>query len=431
LTALIITPTPRLAGTTTVPGDKSISHRALILGTLAGGTNHVRGWLAAGDTLATLEAIRALGIRVDRQGDSLTFSGGELRPPSGPIHCANAGTAIRLLAGVLAGQPFGSVLDGSEQLRKRPMKRVTEPLRAMGADISDRDGKAPLSIRPATLTGIEHTLKIASAQVKSAILLAGLFAEGETRVIEPGPSRDHTERMLMAMGGPIEAGGRQSKVTALERPLDPLNLSVPGDISSAAFLLVAAACLPGSDLRLTGVGANPTRTGILDALRLMGADITSEDESEEGGEPVGTLRVRGGDLRGIEIGGELVVRAIDELPIIAVAAAQAEGETVIRDAAELRVKEVDRIAVLAGELRKLGAEVEEQPDGMIINGGKRLKGALVDSHGDHRMGMALAVAGLFAEGETAVEDAECIADSFPGFAETLARLGANIREAAR
>ena len=416
-----------LTGSTTVPGDKSISHRALILGALASGQNQVRGWLAAGDTLATLGAIRALGIEVERNGDRLTFTGGTLRAPAAPIDCVNAGTCMRLLAGLLAGQPFPSTLDGSEQLRRRPMGRITGPLRSMGADISDDDGRAPLNIKPAKLRGMTHELTIASAQVKSAILLAGIQAEGVTTVVEPGPSRDHTERMLSAMGADLAVEGRTVTVRNDSRQtFRPLTIAVPGDMSSAAFVIVAVLLVTGSDVRITGVGLNPTRTGLLDVLVEMGADISIEDRDEQGGEPVGTLQVQASGLQATQIGGERVVRAIDELPILAVAATQANGETLIRDAGELRVKEVDRIALVAQELRKLGAEIEETPDGMIINGPTALTGAHVHSHGDHRLGMALAVAGLVANGETCVEDAACIDDSFPGFAQTLAHLGAEI-----
>ena len=427
MSVLRVTGGAPLSGEATVPGDKSISHRALILGALARGGNHVRGWLAAGDTLATLGALRALGVDVERDGSTLRFAGGGLRAPVAPIDCANAGTAMRLLAGLLAGQPFESVLDGTAQLRARPMRRVTGPLRVMGADIADQDGRAPLRIRPAVLHGMRHELAVASAQVKSALLLAGLHADGVTEVVEPAPSRDHTERMLAAMGALVEVDGCTVRTRRPEGPLHPLDLTVPGDLSSAAFLLAAAAAQPGADVLVSGVGLNPTRTGVLDALRAMRADLRAGHTDEVGGEPVGVVRVQGGGLRGAEIGGALVVRAIDELPVLAVAATQAEGETVIRDAAELRVKEVDRIGLLVRELRKLGAEAEERPDGMVIGGPTQLRGAVVHSHGDHRMAMALAVAGLLAEGETVIEDAGCIADSFPGFERTLAALGAAVR----
>jgi 3-phosphoshikimate 1-carboxyvinyltransferase len=416
-----------LSGEVRVPGDKSISHRALILGALAEGENRVEGWLESGDTLATLGAIRALGVDVQKEGDRLIFQGGNLKPPTMPLDCVNAGTAMRLLAGLLAGQPFASMLDGSAQLRRRPMRRVTGPLRAMGAYITDTDGYPPLFIKPAPIEGGTFHLKVASAQVKSAILLAGLHAGGPTTVVEPGPSRDHTERMLRAMGASITVEGRRIDLEPNLSPLTPLRLTVPGDLSSAAFLAVAAALVPGSDVRIINVGLNPTRAGLLDILARMGAAVDVEDVAEQGGEPVGTLRVRFAPLRGTAVAGEEVVRAIDELPVLAVAATQAVGETRIQDAAELRLKEVDRIALVAQELRTLGAEVEEFPDGMAIYGPTPLDGASVSSHGDHRLGMALAVAGLVAEGETGICDADCIADSYPGFAETLARLGAGVR----
>lgn len=427
MATLITRTTHILTGETSVPGDKSISHRALLLGALASGITSIRGWLPAGDTLSTLEAVRALGIDVQRQDEtSLQFTGGNLSAPFDTLNCGNAGTLIRLLAGILVGQNFPSVLDGSEQLRKRPMMRIVNPLAAMGATIEATGGFAPLRIHPAQLVGKKHELAIASAQVKSAILLAGLFAEGDTIVEEPGPSRDHTERMLKAMGADITTKGHVTQIAGGRPPLAPLELKIPGDISSAAFLIVAAACLPGSEVTLINIGINPTRTGVIDILRQMGADIQVFDEAEQGGEPVATLRVRGGTLRGTAINGEVVVRAIDELPILSVAATQAEGETTISDAQELRVKEVDRIAMVAQELRKLGAQIEEKSDGMVIAGSVMLKGTGVQSHGDHRLAMALAVAGLFATGETVVDEAECTADSFPGFESTLAGLGASL-----
>lgn len=424
---LKIHPGKVLRGQVGVPGDKSISHRALILGALTSGENRVRGWLAAGDTLATLKAMRALGLEVQQHGDQLTFTAAKLRSPDGPVNCANAGTAMRLLAGLLAGQPFPSVLDGSQQLRTRPMRRVVEPLQAMGADIRDTEGHAPLHLQSSQLTGREHHLPVASAQVKSALLLAGLQAEGETTIVEPTLSRDHTERMLSAMGAPITiSDGRISVQSVATKSLQPLNLDVPGDFSSAAFLIAAAALLPGSDVLLSDVGLNPTRTGLLDILGRMGARITIEQQHETGGEPVGTLRVHSGSLAGTQIGGQEIVGAIDEIPILAVAATQAEGETFITDAAELRLKEVDRIAMLVGELRAMGAQIDERADGMRIQGPTKLHGGRVSSHGDHRLAMALTIAGLVAAEETLVRDKDCIADSFPGFSKILAQLGAEI-----
>ncbi|MCI0647713.1 MAG: 3-phosphoshikimate 1-carboxyvinyltransferase, partial [Chloroflexi bacterium] len=349
--------------------------------------------------------------------------------PAGPLDCRNAGTCIRLMAGLMAGQRFPSVLDGSEQLRRRPMRRVTEPLRQMGADIEDSDGRAPLSIRPGRLRGIEFQMAIASAQVKSALLLAGLYADNETRIRQPGPARDHTERMLRAMGVPVEVGGNVVTLPATDNGgwrLRPLELTVPADFSSAAFPLVAAAIVPRSRVTIANVGANDTRTGLLDILAAMGARFEVANARISGGEPLADLVVSFDELHSATAGGELVVRAIDEFPVWAVAATQAAGDSVARDAAELRVKEVDRIGVLAGELRRLGASLAEHPDGFTVHGPVRLQGGEVDSHGDHRLGMALAVAGLVAGHPTVIRDAGCVADSFPGFVETMQALGARM-----
>lgn len=426
----LVRPGQKLAGTTAVPGDKSISHRAVMFGALANGITRVQGWLAAGDTEASLAGIRALGIQVERHSkNDLTIHGGSFQPPGAPLNLVNAGTGIRLLAGIMCGQPFPSVLDGSEQLRRRPMKRIITPLRMMGADISGVNDRAPLTIRPADLQGIYYEMPVASAQVKSAVLLAGLFAKGATAVVQPGPARDHTERMLCAMGADIVTEGSRVVLTP-NGDLKPLNLTVPGDISSAAFPLVAALLVPGSDITLTGVNLNPTRTGLLDVLRRMGADITVTETGLEAGEPVGAIRARHSMLRSVEVGGSVVVEMIDEFPILMVAALAAEGETVVRDAAELRVKETDRISVMAAELAKLGAQITETPDGFIIRGPQTLKAATVDGHDDHRIAMSLSVAGLLADGETTVLDAKCAGDSFPGFAETMAGLGADISERA-
>lgn len=417
-----------LQGSIRVPGDKSISHRAVLFGMLAQGVTHVRGWLAAGDTEASLRAVRALGVQIDRDGlHELTIYGGELREADAPLDLVNAGTGIRLLAGIMVGQPFASVLDGSEQLRRRPMKRIITPLRMMGADISAMEDKAPLTIKPAQLTGIRYDLPMASAQVKSAVLLAGLFAKGTTAIVEPGPARDHTERMLRAMGADIAVEGSLC-VLKPNGALKPLDLTVPGDFSSAAFPMVAAAIVPDSDVTIVGVNLNETRTGLLDALRMMGVQIEILNLRDEGGEPAGDLRVRHSTLKGVEIGGELVVRMIDEFPIFMLAALCAEGRTVVRDAQELRVKETDRLKVMTAELTKLGAEITETEDGFIIDGQQRLKGAVADGHDDHRIAMSMAIAGLIADGETIVNDISCAADSFPGFPETLIAMGGQIVE---
>ena len=426
-----------LRGRAAFPGDKSISHRALLLGALASGTTHVRNFLPGGDCLASQQAAGALGAEVEVLSPTelrVHGRGLALREPEDVLDCGRSGTTMRLLAGILAGQPFASVLSGDAQLRRRPMARVAEPLRLMGATVLGRDGGRlpPLAIRGGDLRGIDYSLPVASAQVKSALLLAGLQAAGPTTLHVPGPARDHTERMLRAMGAEVEErpgagpGGHSLRVSPA-KSLAPLDLDVPGDFSSAAFFLVAATLVPGSEVVLEGVGTNPTRTGLLDLLRAMGAEIEILDEAGAGGEPVAGLRVRGAALRGIEVGGDLVVRAIDELPILAVAATQAAGETLVRDAAELRVKETDRVATTVQELRRLGAAIEARPDGFLVQGPTRLRGTAVDSHGDHRLAMALVVAGLVAEGETVVGDCGCIADSFPGFEALLAGVGGRIR----
>jgi len=425
---LNVKPGVPLRGSTTVPGDKSISHRAVLMGMLATGETQVRGWLAAGDTEASLRSVQALGIQVDRHDtNTLTIYGGVLIPPDKPLDFVNAGTGIRLAAGIMAGQAFPSVLDGSEQLRRRPMKRIIDPLRQMGALIDAAEGRAPLTITPTQLKGIEYTLPMASAQVKSAVLLAGLFADGATTVIQPGPARDHTERMLRAMGASITVDGNNATITP-GAALKPMDLTVPGDFSSAAFLLVTGCIVPDSDLTIEHVNLNNTRTGLLDVLLEMGADITISEQGEEAGEPVGTLRVRYSTLRGIEIGGETVVRMIDEFPVLMVAALYAEGETVVRDAQELRVKETDRIAVMSSELRKLGTEITETEDGFRITGPQTLMGTTVDGHDDHRVAMSLTVAGLVADEGTIVTDSKCAGDSFPSFSETLVKLGGQLLE---
>jgi 3-phosphoshikimate 1-carboxyvinyltransferase len=426
---LVISPAKGLRGSTPVPGDKSLSHRALLLGALAAGKTEVRGWLAAGDTEATLGAVRTLGIRIDRHDtNTLTVYGGTMQQPQSVLDFVNAGTGIRLAAGILAGQPFASTLDGSYQLRRRPMRRITEPLSLMGARISSDEGKCPLVIEPAALHGIEYAMPVASAQVKSAILLAGLFAQGDTTIIEPGPARDHTERMLVSMGARIRTEGNRVIVSPAPS-LQPMDMTVPGDFSSAAFVMVAATIVPDSDVTLTGVNLNLTRTGLLDILQEMGADIVAQETGLEAGEPVGTIRIRSSQLRGMEVGGEVVVRMIDEFPVFMIAALCADGETIVRDARELRVKETDRIAVMAGELRKMGAVIEEREDGFRIMGRQALHAATVEGHDDHRIAMSLSVAALVTPGDTVVNDTRCTRDSFPGFADLLRHLGAEVREA--
>lgn len=428
-TRVRVRPGRGLKGSVRVPGDKSISHRALILGALASGKTEVRGFLPAGDTLATLACIQDLGVNVEQHDAStLTVHGvgmDGLEQPNQALNCMHAGTGIRLLAGVMAGQAFPSVLDGSSQLRKRPMKRITDPLRLMGASIQDQEGRAPLHIESAVLKGITYKMPVASAQVKSCLLLAGLFANGPTTIIEPGPARDHTERMLRAMGVQVE-NKENSVIIHPPSTLNPLDLTIPGDISSAAFLLVAGALNAQGTVRIEGVGVNDTRTGILEALQQMGADIHQENLREEGGEPVADLVVSPSPLRGVYIAGDLVVRMIDEFPALMVATTQAKGKSSISEAHELRVKETDRIAVMTQELRKLNANIQEYDDGFSLMGPQLLKGAVVDGHDDHRVAMSLIITGLLAMGETIVEDARCVNDSFPGFVETLQALGADV-----
>jgi len=417
-----VRPSAPIRGRARVPGDKSISHRAAIIGALASGVTRLRGFLHADDCRRTLDCLRVLGVRIEDAGAELVIHGttGCLSPPPSILDAGNSGTTMRLLCGVLAGQPFTAAIDGDASLRQRPMDRVAEPLRQMGAGVEAREGKfPPLRINGGDLHGITYQLPVPSAQVKSAILLAGLFARGDTVIIEPVPTRDHTERLLAGCGVPISREGSRVRLT----PAVPqgVTVEVPGDISSAAFLLAAAAAIEDSDLVVEDVGLNPTRTGVLDVLRAMGAAVTTETVRGGPGEPVGTISVRGRRLRGTTVAGELVPRVIDELPVLCVVAAAAEGRTVIRDAAELRVKESDRIGVLARGLRVLGASVVEHPDGMEIQGG-RLRGGTVDAEGDHRLAMAFAVAGLFAEGPVTVRGAESVQISFPGFFATLGTL---------
>ncbi|MEX2246245.1 MAG: 3-phosphoshikimate 1-carboxyvinyltransferase [Dehalococcoidia bacterium] len=429
-----IHPARRLRGTIAVPGDKSISHRAAILNALAEGEAVVRNFLPGDDCRSTLDVLRALGVActLDESGDTpvlrLTGAGLRgLREPAGVLDCGNSGTTMRLMSGVLAGQPFLSVLTGDDSLRSRPMDRIATPLRQMGAQVDGRDAGrlAPLAIRGGGLRGIRYKMPMASAQVKSAILLAGLFAEGETVVEEPAPSRDHTERMLSAMGARVTRDGPAVRL-APGAPLHALSLRVPNDISAAAFWMVAAAVHPDAELRLTGVGVNPTRGGIIDVLRAMGADLSVEEEREVGGEPVADIVVRSSRLEGTVIEGSMIPRLLDEIPVLAVAAASAHGATIIRDAQELVVKETDRIGSVASQLALMGAAVTPRPDGMVIEGGAPLHGAHVQSFGDHRLAMALAVAGLVAQsGETSIDDAEAVAVSYPLFWEHLERLTAD------
>lgn len=403
------------AGVITPPGDKSISHRAIILGSLARGISRASGFLASRDTLATANAFRSMGIEVEIGAGGAEIAGKGLfglKEPGETIDAENSGTTARLLTGVLSAQSFPSTITGDDSLRRRPMSRVTVPLRGMGAGIS---GEAlPLHITGSQLHGINYRSPVASAQVKSAILLAGLYAEGQTSVTEPERTRDHTERMLRHFGVPVEASGTRVSLSP-GAEFSGTELEIPSDISSAAFFIVAALLNPGSEIMVKNVGLNPLRTGVLDILWEMGADISVENRRECCGEPAGDLVARHGALRAVRVEGESVSRAIDELPVISVAACFAEGETVISDAGELRVKETDRISAMTGELSKLGADISETPDGMIINGTGELRGARCESRGDHRVAMSLAVAATRAPGETVIGDAGCVSISFPQF----------------
>jgi len=416
-----------LSGSVRVPGDKSVSHRAVMLGAIAEGTTRIRGFLEGEDTRATARVFAQLGLRIEAPsaGERIIHGVGlhGLGGSDAPLDCGNAGTGMRLLTGLLAAQPFDSTLIGDESLSKRPMRRVTEPLAAMGALIdSEPGGLPPLRIHGgANLRGVETTTAVASAQVKSALLLAGLYAEGETIVREPHPTRDYTERMLAAFGWPIEFAPGVARLRGGHR-LTAIDVDVPADFSSAAFFIVAATLVRGSELRVEAVGMNPRRTGLLTALRLMGADIREENRREQGGEPVADLIVRHAPLHGIEVPVALVPDMIDEFPILFVAAACAKGRTVVRGAAELRVKESDRIATMATGLRALGIEVQETPDGAVIEGG-RLRGGSVESHGDHRIAMSFAVAAQRVTGDVRINDVANVATSFPGFVELAVAAG--------
>lgn len=415
-----------LRGELVVPGDKSISHRSIMLASLADGVSRIEGFLEGEDARATEAIFRQLGVRIDVPSEGVRIVHGVgidgLHGTSEPLDCGNAGTGMRLLAGLLAGQSFDSVLVGDESLSKRPMRRVTVPLAKMGARIDTAEGGLPpLRIHGGTaLQGIDFASDIASAQVKSAMLLAGLYAQGTTVVHEPHPTRDYTERMLKALGWPIEFSPGYAKLEGGHR-LSAADIVVPADFSSAAFFIVAATLVPGSELRLKRVGINPRRTGLLHVLRAMGADIREENAGEQGGEPVCDLVVRHAPLRGIEVPVEHVADMIDEFPVLFVAAACAQGRTVVRGAAELRVKESDRIATMADGLRTLGVQVDETADGATIHGGAGLAGGgRIDSHGDHRIAMSFAVAAQISSGDLRIDDVDNVATSFPGF-DNLAR----------
>lgn len=429
--------TGKFSGEIVPPPDKSISHRAVIFSSLAQGTGRVKNFLRAQDTESTLNAFRALGITIEEVFPSgagqqtawcdLVIHGKGLhglREPFDVIHCGNSGTTIRLLSGVLAGNPFFSVLTGDDSLKQRPMARVIRPLSMMGAEITARDNNKfpPLAIKGRSPIPLQYTMPMSSAQVKSSILLAGLYGDGKTVITEPSKSRDHTEKMLPAYGADLTVDGLTVSVQG-GRELSAMDMEVPGDFSSAAFFLVAALIIPGAEVVIKNVCLNPTRTGLLNVLGRMGAEVRITDMQTVSGETAGTIHAAGkGRLKAVEVSGEIIPSLIDEFPILCVAAAAADGTTTIRDAGELRVKESDRIQAMAAELRKLGVAVEEYPDGIAVTGSESLHGAAVDSHGDHRIAMSMAVAGLIARGKTVIHRSSSVDISFPGFFSILARL---------
>ena len=427
---LSITANTPIKGTITLPGDKSLSHRAALFAALAQGTSKIKRFLVSGVTHAMLTSLTALGIEWNLNDDTLTVTGKGLHgfiPPKAPLNCGNSATTIRMLAGAVAAGGTGCVLDGSEGLRRRPMERIITPLTLMNVPVSSPNSCAPLKMTERSaknkLTAVEYSLPVASAQVKSCLILAALSADGTTTLHEPGPSRDHTERMLSAMGAAITTEIPCTvKIEPLTNPLTPLNISLPGDISSAAFMLVAAAVVPGSKLTIKDVGINPTRTGIIDVLRQMGANITTTNKRISYGEQVGDITLKAAPLKAIEVSGDTVVRMIDEFPVFAVAATYATGRTVVRQAEELRHKESDRISILCSELQKLGVKLEEFQDGFAIQGGT-LKGGVCEAHGDHRLAMSLTIAGLQSPESVTVQNAEILNESFPEFTDNLQKLG--------
>jgi 3-phosphoshikimate 1-carboxyvinyltransferase len=419
--SLKVTPAQRFRGRFHLAGDKSLSHRLAILAGLAHGRSRISNFSSAADCASTLSCLQALGIGVHREGAEVTIEGRgpeAWKAPVQPLDCGNSGSTLRMLAGALAGRPFRSVLTGDASLRRRPVERVASPLRAMGARAEGTDGKPPLVIDGGPLQPITWTLPVASAQVKTAVLVAGLDAPGVTAVREPAPSRDHTERLLPAFGVPVERTGLTASVRGPAR-LHGVEMAVPGDVSSAAFLVVAALVLPGSEVRLDGVSLNPGRIGFIDVLRSMGADLEVSVESAAP-EPIGTIVARSSRLHGADVDPGVVPALIDEVPALCVAAAHAEGRFTVSGAGELRIKESDRIAALAEGLGRMGVRIEERPDGLAIEGGAPVRGAEVRAHDDHRIAMALAILGLTAKGATSLEGAECASVSFPEFYDLLA-----------
>ena len=416
-----------LRGELSIPGDKSISHRSIMFGSLAKGTTEITNFLQGADCLSTIACFEKMGIGIENNGDSVIVHGNGLfglKKPETILDCGNSGTTTRLISGILAAQDFDVTLTGDDSIKKRPMKRIMDPLSHMGADIRSLEGNgcAPLAITGKKLYGIHYTSKVASAQVKSAILLAGLYADGETKVTEPYVSRNHSEIMLKYFGADVSTEGTTATIWPAKE-LYGNRIVVPGDISSAAFFIAAGLLVPGSELLLKHVGINPTRDGVLSVCRDMGGDITLLNKNTDSGEPTADILVKFSTLHGTEIGGSIIPTLIDELPVIAAMACFAEGETVIRDAGELKVKESNRIEVMVRNLSAMGADVTETEDGMIIRGGRPLHGAVIDSKLDHRIAMTFAVAGLCAEGETEIKGAECVNISYPGFYQDLERLG--------
>ncbi|MFH0796033.1 MAG: 3-phosphoshikimate 1-carboxyvinyltransferase [Candidatus Omnitrophota bacterium] len=426
MSALVIKAVKHLKGEITLPGDKSISHRALLISALAEGESFLEGVQEGGDCCSTFQALIGFGVEIEKEGQRLLVKGKGAKgfqESDRVIDCGNSGTTMRLLSGIAAGLPYTTFLDGDASLRKRPMARIAEPLRQMGARVLGQKGDfPPLSIRGGSLSGIEYPMPVASAQVKSCLLLAGLFASGETVIIEPFQTRDHTERMLKYFGVSLKSKGNIISVKGGQR-LSARQFKIPGDFSAAAFFLTAAVIVPRAELLIKRSGLNPTRTAFLQVLQEMGAGISIENQREESGEPVGDIIVRSGaPLKGVTVSGSLIPNLIDEIPLLAILGIFARGKTEIKDAKELRIKESDRIASLVTELRRMSVEIEEKEDGFVIFGPQKIKGARVYSHLDHRIAMSLAVAGLAAEGETVIEDSECIAISFPDFERTLLSL---------
>ena len=411
-----------LQGAITLPGDKSISHRAIILSSISEGSSRIQGFLKGEDCIRTIDCFQKLGIDIEDDGREIIVHGKGLKglkESKNILDVGNSGTTIRLISGILGGQDFSTIITGDESIRNRPMDRIIYPLTLMGGDIKGRDENnlAPLIIKGKSLKAIDYSLPIPSAQVKSAILLAGLYAEGKTIVREKVKSRDHTERMLKALGANIQTKG---KIITIEKSdLYAQDIKVPGDISSAGFLIAGAAAFPGSKLVLKDIGLNPTRTGIIDVLLEMGANIEIENISTSGGEKMGDILVEGSQLKGINIGGEIIPRLIDEIPVIAMVGAISQGKTIITGAGELKVKETDRIAAMVSEMKKLGVKVKELPDGMEIQGNNKINGGIVESYGDHRIAMALAIGGLFANSPVEIKNSKCVDVSFPGFGKIL------------